>query len=158
MIVLRLAEGKALGRPPSLTDDQRKAVERRLDEGATVSALAREFKIERTFAYLRVSIAGQTTDNQLQEIKAAGFNPATCWSSPSSIASGLGRDREGLGQAVDLANVEYGVGFQEANALFRLLARALVPARLGGLAHVDDLGPALAAPDLSPSSRPGAWR
>src|SRR5215216_6569875 len=30
------AEGKALGRPPSLTDDQRKAVARRLKEGATV--------------------------------------------------------------------------------------------------------------------------
>jgi putative DNA-invertase from lambdoid prophage Rac len=27
----------------------------------------------RTFAYLRVSTAGQTTDNQLQEIAAAGF-------------------------------------------------------------------------------------
>jgi putative DNA-invertase from lambdoid prophage Rac len=27
----------------------------------------------RTFAYLRVSTPGQTTDNQLQEIKAAGF-------------------------------------------------------------------------------------
>src|SRR3954469_23796181 len=27
----------------------------------------------RTFAYLRVSTAGQTTDNQLQEIKVAGF-------------------------------------------------------------------------------------
>ena len=27
----------------------------------------------RTFAYLRLSTAGQTTDNQLQEIKAAGF-------------------------------------------------------------------------------------
>ena len=27
----------------------------------------------RTFTYLRVSTAGQTTDNQLQEIKAAGF-------------------------------------------------------------------------------------
>ena len=27
----------------------------------------------RPFAYLRVSTAGQTTDNQLQEIKAAGF-------------------------------------------------------------------------------------
>ena len=27
----------------------------------------------RTFAYLRVSTTGQTTDNQLQEIKAAGF-------------------------------------------------------------------------------------
>ena len=28
----------------------------------------------RTFAYVRVSTAGQTTGNQLQEIKAAGFN------------------------------------------------------------------------------------
>jgi putative DNA-invertase from lambdoid prophage Rac len=28
----------------------------------------------RTFAYLRVSTAGQTTDNQLQEIKAAGWS------------------------------------------------------------------------------------
>src|ERR671921_2328278 len=27
----------------------------------------------RTFPYLRVSTSGQTTDNQLQEIKAAGF-------------------------------------------------------------------------------------
>ena len=41
------AEGKTLGRPQSLTDDQRKAVERRLNEGATVSALAREFKTSR---------------------------------------------------------------------------------------------------------------
>src|SRR5829696_3424761 len=41
------AEGKALGRPPSLTDDQRKAVGRRLNEGATVSALARAFKTSR---------------------------------------------------------------------------------------------------------------
>ena len=41
------AEGKTLGRPQSLTDDQCKAVERRLDEGATVSALAREFKTSR---------------------------------------------------------------------------------------------------------------
>ena len=28
----------------------------------------------RTFAYVRVSTAGQTTDNQLQEIRAAGFS------------------------------------------------------------------------------------
>jgi putative DNA-invertase from lambdoid prophage Rac len=41
------AEGKTLGRPLSLTEDQRKAVERRLHEGATVSALAREFKTSR---------------------------------------------------------------------------------------------------------------
>ena len=27
----------------------------------------------RTFAYLRASTTGQTTDNQLQEVKAAGF-------------------------------------------------------------------------------------
>jgi len=41
------AEGKTLGRPPSLTDDQRRAVEQRLDEGATVSAVAREFNTSR---------------------------------------------------------------------------------------------------------------
>jgi len=41
------AEGKSLGRPPSLTDDQRRAVERRLEQGATVSALAREFNTSR---------------------------------------------------------------------------------------------------------------
>jgi putative DNA-invertase from lambdoid prophage Rac len=29
--------------------------------------------MSRTFAYLRVSTTGQTTDNQLQEIAAAGF-------------------------------------------------------------------------------------
>jgi putative DNA-invertase from lambdoid prophage Rac len=41
------AEGKVLGRPPSLTDDQRKAVGRRLEQGATVSALARAFNSSR---------------------------------------------------------------------------------------------------------------
>ena len=41
------AEGRTLGRPPSLTDDQRRAVEQRLEEGAIVSALAREFKTSR---------------------------------------------------------------------------------------------------------------
>src|SRR4051812_14756646 len=41
------AEGKALGRPPSLTEDQRRAVERRLEQGATVSALARGFNTSR---------------------------------------------------------------------------------------------------------------
>jgi putative DNA-invertase from lambdoid prophage Rac len=29
--------------------------------------------VPRTFAYIRVSTAGQTTDNQLREIAAAGF-------------------------------------------------------------------------------------
>src|SRR5215210_2064009 len=41
------AEGKVLGRPPRLTDDQRKAVGRRLEQGATVSALARAFNTSR---------------------------------------------------------------------------------------------------------------
>jgi putative DNA-invertase from lambdoid prophage Rac len=41
------AEGKTLGRPPSLTDDLHREVERRLREGVTVSALAREFKTSR---------------------------------------------------------------------------------------------------------------
>jgi putative DNA-invertase from lambdoid prophage Rac len=41
------AAGKTLGRPPSLTDDQRRAVEQRLEDGATVSALARAFKTSR---------------------------------------------------------------------------------------------------------------
>src|SRR3954452_553946 len=41
------AEGKTLGRPPSLTDEQRRAVERQLSEGATVSALARVFNTSR---------------------------------------------------------------------------------------------------------------
>ena len=35
------------GRPLSLTDVQRRAVEQRLEEGATVSVLAREFKTSR---------------------------------------------------------------------------------------------------------------
>lgn len=47
------AEGKTLGRPPSLTDDQRKAVEQRLREGAGASALAREFKTSR-YTIIRV--------------------------------------------------------------------------------------------------------
>jgi putative DNA-invertase from lambdoid prophage Rac len=41
------AEGKTLGRPPSLTDDLHREVERRLREGVPVSALAREFKTSR---------------------------------------------------------------------------------------------------------------
>lgn len=41
------AEGKTLGRPASLTQDQQCDVARRLKEGATVSVLAREFKISR---------------------------------------------------------------------------------------------------------------
>jgi putative DNA-invertase from lambdoid prophage Rac len=41
------SEGKTLGRPPSLPDDQHREVERRLKEGITVSALAREFNTSR---------------------------------------------------------------------------------------------------------------
>ena len=50
------AEGKSLGRPPSLTDDQRRAVERRLEQGATVSTLAREFNTSRN-TIMRVRVA-----------------------------------------------------------------------------------------------------
>src|SRR5215210_3182184 len=41
------SEGKTLGRPSSLTEDQRREVERRLREGVNVSALARELKTSR---------------------------------------------------------------------------------------------------------------
>ena len=41
------AEGKRLGRPASLTADQRGSVVQRLGEGTSVSALAREFKTSR---------------------------------------------------------------------------------------------------------------
>ena len=41
------AEGRRLGRPASLTTEQRKEVVRRLGEGATVSALARAFNTSR---------------------------------------------------------------------------------------------------------------
>ena len=41
------AEGKTLGRPSSLAQDRRREVERRLREGGTVSALAREFNTSR---------------------------------------------------------------------------------------------------------------
>ena len=41
------AEGKTLGRPLSLTEDQRREIERQLREGVTVSALAREFNTSR---------------------------------------------------------------------------------------------------------------
>ena len=41
------ADGKRLGRPASLTADQRASVARRLEGGAGVSVLAREFKTSR---------------------------------------------------------------------------------------------------------------
>ena len=51
------SEGKVLGTPPSLTEAQRKAVERRLEQGATVSTLAREFNTSRN-TIMRVRVAG----------------------------------------------------------------------------------------------------
>jgi len=41
------AEGKTLGRPASLTDEQRRDVAQRLKDGAGVSALSRAFKTSR---------------------------------------------------------------------------------------------------------------
>src|SRR4029453_12342208 len=41
------AEGKTLGRPPSLAEDRRRLVERGLRDGGTASALAREFNTSR---------------------------------------------------------------------------------------------------------------
>jgi putative DNA-invertase from lambdoid prophage Rac len=41
------AAGKALGRPSSLTAEQRREVGRRLQEGASVSALAQDFRTSR---------------------------------------------------------------------------------------------------------------
>jgi len=41
------AAGKRFGRPPSLSPEQQKAARRRLGEGATVSAVAREFSTSR---------------------------------------------------------------------------------------------------------------
>ena len=53
------AEGKTLGRPLSLTEDQRREVERRLREGRTVSALAREFNTSRqTIMRVRDAMSG----------------------------------------------------------------------------------------------------
>ncbi len=55
------AEGKTLGRPASLTGDQRKDVAQRLLEGASVSTLAREFKTSRqTIMRVRNAMSGVT--------------------------------------------------------------------------------------------------
>jgi hypothetical protein len=47
----------------------------------------------RTFAYVRVSTAGQTTENQIQEIEAAGFKVETR-RVVSETVSGSGCDNE----------------------------------------------------------------
>ncbi|ALL66140.1 transposon resolvase [Paraburkholderia caribensis MBA4] len=41
------AEGKAMGRPPALSEKQRADVRKRLGDGASVAALARDFKTSR---------------------------------------------------------------------------------------------------------------
>lgn len=41
------AEGKTLGRPPRLTEVQRQAVIRKLEDGASISRLARDFDVSR---------------------------------------------------------------------------------------------------------------
>ena len=52
------AEGKSLGRPGALTHDQREDVIRRLDDGASVSALAREYATSRqTILRVRNAVA-----------------------------------------------------------------------------------------------------
>ncbi len=52
------AEGKTLGRPSSLSGEQRREVARRLTDGAAVSALAREFRTSRQ-AIMRVREAAR---------------------------------------------------------------------------------------------------
>lgn len=54
------AEGKRLGRPASLTANQRETVVQQLKNGADVSALAREFKTSRQ-TILRIRSATSTT-------------------------------------------------------------------------------------------------
>ena len=41
------AEGKTLGRPPRLTEDQKQAVIRKLEDGASISRLARDYGVSR---------------------------------------------------------------------------------------------------------------
>jgi len=65
------AEGKTLGRPQSLRDDQRADVLQRLDEGATVSSLAREFKISRqSIIRIRDTASARGTFDTLPTAKA----------------------------------------------------------------------------------------
>lgn len=55
------AAGKRFGRPPALDDEQKKAVFLRLDEGISISAIAREFNTTRQ-TILRVKAAMEDTD------------------------------------------------------------------------------------------------
>ncbi len=49
----------------------------------------------RTFAYVRVSTVGQTTENQIQEIEAAGFRVEPRRVVTETISGSRGRLREG---------------------------------------------------------------
>jgi len=57
------AEGKTLGRPTSLTTDQRWEVSQKLKAGAGVSSLAREFKTSRQ-TIMRVRDAARRRDRE----------------------------------------------------------------------------------------------
>jgi putative DNA-invertase from lambdoid prophage Rac len=50
------ASGKRFGRPPALNEEQKQAVLLRIDEGASISAIAREFETTRQ-TILRVKAA-----------------------------------------------------------------------------------------------------
>ena len=58
------AAGKRFGRPPALDDEQKKAVSLRLNEGISISAIAREFNTTRQ-TILRVKAAMGDTDTCL---------------------------------------------------------------------------------------------
>ncbi len=57
------ASGKRFGRPPALDDEQKKAVFLRLNEGRSISAIAREFDTTRQ-TILRVKAAMENADTR----------------------------------------------------------------------------------------------
>src|SRR5215208_3154517 len=68
------AEGKTLGRPSSLTEDQRREIERRLREGITVSALAREFNTSRqTIMRVRFALIREEPHRPAQLLMADAY-------------------------------------------------------------------------------------
>lgn len=58
-IAIAKTKGKYLGRKPSLTAEQAEQVAARLDDGASASALAREFGVSRATVYNARVRAGQ---------------------------------------------------------------------------------------------------
>ncbi len=71
------AEGKRLGRPASLTAEQRGTVAQRLEEGASVSALARDFKTSRQ-TILRVKDTRPASQSPLLRPRPTRQVPVTC--------------------------------------------------------------------------------